>query len=133
MKLTLLLLLSPLLCLSQFTASVGVGQTNGLLSSDLQVGARVNNIIITAGYLSITRNDQPVHFGIRAGYELNRSHIYVGVCRTVFSTDDKTRNNNALQVGYNHRLWSIGNSCIFIGACYTTKQYISLHVGMRYN
>jgi hypothetical protein len=115
--------------------NVGGGVTDKYFSGELQVGARVHNSTITAGYTSLQlASDQPVLFNIRAGQVLyNRVHVYAGYVRVQYSFDDKQRNYDSWQAGAQYLFPPFKHGCFYIGAGYTGNGMVSAHVGLAYN
>lgn len=119
---------------SQVFAELGAGMTNKYFSAELQVGYRYNNLIASAGFISIPNNTQPVLLNIRAGVVMQeRVIIYAGYVRNQMSTDFKWLNKNAWQVGAQYHMCHFDKGTVYIGANYTSGNYFSGHIGMSYN
>jgi hypothetical protein len=119
--------------LSGFTTYGAAGITNGFFSADVHAGARINKLVLTAGYLAMPNNTQPVLFQIRAGITIsNRWHVYAGAARVSYSSDDKTSNYNTYSVGVQYHTLHYDRGSIFYHANYSPG-FISAGVGMSFN
>lgn len=119
---------------SQVFAELGAGMTNKYFSAELQAGYRYNNLIASAGFISIPNNTQPVLFNLRGGLFLNeRAMIYAGYVRNQMSTDFKNLNKNGWQIGAQYHMLHFDKGTVYIGANYTSGNYVSGQVGMSYN
>ncbi len=119
---------------AQVFAELGAGMTNKYFSAELQAGYRYNNIIVSAGFISIPNNTQPVLFNIRAGaFIQERALLYAGYVRNQMSTDFKWLNKNGWQVGAQYHMMHFDKGTVYIGANYTSGNYVSGQVGMSYN
>lgn len=119
--------------LSGFTTYGAAGITNGFFSADVHAGARINKLVLTAGYLAIPNNTQPALFQLRAGTIIGyRWHVYAGVVRVMYSTDDKKRNYNTYSVGIQYHTLHYDRGSVFYHANYSPG-FVSAGVGMCFN
>lgn len=130
----LLFILISLTGKSQVFAEMGAGMTNKYFSAELQAGYRYSNVFASAGFITIPNNTQPVLFNIRAGLFLQeRAMIYAGYVRNQMSTDFKWLNKNGWQVGAQYHFAHFDKGTVYIGANYTSGNYVSAMLGMSYN
>lgn len=133
-KMIVVFILISLTGKSQVFAELGAGMTNKYFSAELQAGYRYNNLIASAGFISIPNNSQPVLFNVRAGVMIQeRAMIYAGYVRNQMSTDFKWLNKNAWQVGAQYHMLHFDKGTVYIGANYTSGNYMSVMVGFSYN
>lgn len=109
------------------------GMTNGFFSGEMHMGYHRNKVVLSAGYVAIPNNTQPVLFQIRAGYVIgNRWQVYAGPVRIIYDVDDKSRNSNTFTVGVQYHTLHYDRGSIYYHANYSPG-FISAGVGMSFN
>jgi len=119
---------------SQPFAEFGAGMTNKYFNAELQAGYRFHNLITSVGFITIPDNSQPVLFNVRVGSMIQeRVMIYTGYVRNQMSTDVKSMNKHAWQIGAQYHMLHFDKGTVYAGANYTSGNYVSGTIGMSYN
>lgn len=116
----------------QFFTTFSPGITNRFVSGDLQVGTRIGNTTLSAGYICLLDNSQPTLFNARVGYIAGRVHAYAGAVNVLQSVDYKERNYNTWQLGASYHFLYFERTTFLVSATYSPL-YMTVSAGMSYN
>jgi hypothetical protein len=121
---------------SQLYTHMAIGNTNNYFSHELQVGLRINNSIVSVGYISTLNNSQPALFNIRAGQVItDRWMVFGGYVRNHMSNDYKWKNYNTWQAGAQYHFLHFDKGTFYATGIYTngSKGRVTMGIGMSYN